>query len=59
MLGELEEVISTIGGQGLGKLHPFAKRLAAKRDELQSRKTEELNNIAGKPTESSGSSVAV
>lgn len=31
----LEKSVSTIGGQGLGLLHPFAKRLSDKRKELE------------------------
>lgn len=34
-MDELEGVIATIGGEGLGKLHPFAKTVASKRDELK------------------------
>ncbi|KAL8942140.1 MAG: hypothetical protein Q9216_001825 [Gyalolechia sp. 2 TL-2023] len=33
--GELWEAVSTIGGQGLGLLHPFAKQLEGKREELK------------------------
>ncbi|MCJ1311555.1 hypothetical protein MMC25_005228 [Agyrium rufum] len=33
-IDELERVLSTIGGQGLGKLHPIAQRSAAKRAAL-------------------------
>jgi tetratricopeptide (TPR) repeat protein len=57
VLGELEEVIATIGGQGLGKLHPFAKRLTVKREELESYKTAEENNGSGNTTESSSTTV--
>lgn len=32
---ELVEAVSTIGGQGLGLLHPFAKQLEEKREELK------------------------
>ncbi|KAL8995820.1 MAG: hypothetical protein Q9188_006721 [Gyalolechia gomerana] len=32
---ELVEAVSTIGGQGLGLLHPFAKQLQDKREELK------------------------
>lgn len=32
---ELVEAVSTIGGQGLGLLHPFAKQLQEKREELK------------------------
>lgn len=35
---ELERAVGTIGGQGLGKLHPFAQRLENKRRELESAK---------------------
>jgi tetratricopeptide (TPR) repeat protein len=48
MVGELEYVIANIGGQGLGKLHPFAKRLEAKRDELESSKMSEMDEDAAK-----------
>ncbi|KAI4268223.1 MAG: hypothetical protein L6R35_006783 [Caloplaca aegaea] len=32
---ELVQAVSTIGGQGLGLLHPFAKQLQVKREELK------------------------
>ncbi|CZR65421.1 uncharacterized protein PAC_15321 [Phialocephala subalpina] len=32
---ELDRVVATIGGEGLGRLHPFQKRLDAKREELE------------------------
>ncbi|RDL38843.1 Uncharacterized protein BP5553_03183 [Venustampulla echinocandica] len=32
---ELDEIVATIGGEGLGKLHPIQKRLAVKRGELE------------------------
>jgi tetratricopeptide (TPR) repeat protein len=37
---ELEDVLDSIGGEGLGKQHPFAKKVAAKREELEGRKRE-------------------
>jgi len=44
---DLVECVNTIGGQGYGKSHVFAKRLAAKRDELE----ELRESLKGKPTE--------
>ena len=35
---ELHEAVTTIGGQGLGTKHVFAKRLADKQEELRERK---------------------
>ncbi|KAF2817454.1 uncharacterized protein BDZ99DRAFT_374465 [Mytilinidion resinicola] len=42
---ELETVLTTIGGQGLGKLHPFAKRLQDKRAELETAQKAPQENI--------------
>ncbi|RDW71577.1 hypothetical protein BP6252_08140 [Coleophoma cylindrospora] len=41
---ELENVVATIGGEGLGTLHPFAKKLAAKRQELELQRTNGSEN---------------
>lgn len=39
-VAELERVVETIGGEGLGKLHPFAQKLAKKRGELEAAKSQ-------------------
>ncbi|KAI4116581.1 MAG: hypothetical protein LQ345_003026 [Seirophora villosa] len=50
---ELIEAVSTIGGQGLGLLHPFAKQLHERREELRS-----LEGESSKQVESSRGMVA-
>ncbi|KAL8818043.1 MAG: hypothetical protein Q9223_003247 [Gallowayella weberi] len=51
---ELLEAVSTIGGQGLGLLHPFAKQLQARREELKG-----LQTLSGIDTTSDKGMIAV
>lgn len=44
---ELDLVVATIGGEGLGKLHPFQKRLDAKREELECSKLKSAKSETG------------
>lgn len=43
-VAELEQAVKTIGGQGLGKLHPFAKKLQDKRTQLEAAKKASQEN---------------
>ena len=43
-VAELEQAVKTIGGQGLGKLHPFAKKLQGKRSQLEAAKKASQEN---------------
>jgi len=44
-VAELEQAIKTIGGQGLGELHPFAKKLQRKRTQLEAAKKASQENV--------------
>lgn len=41
---EVDQVVAMIGGEGLEKLHPFQKKLDAKREALESAKLEAANS---------------